>query len=517
MRTIAYILLVLAAVAVAAPMVRDLFATPDWATSKQSAPTDTGVENASRNSSAESSEAGHGDSADLKMLADLQPVAGPDSTADNDLPLLSPSPEPQPVTAVVKPPQDRPAQTPPAAVAAAVARKPAVGKHPDLITPANFKYLGGFRPPLHHDSGTFGYGGTGLAFRPNGDPSGPNDGFSGSLYVMGHRHEQLVAEIDIPVPKISTAKKIDDLPVAKVLQGLSDITSGLRKRLTQGASEPFKIGGMHVVGNRLHWTLYKYYNVTGVDYSSHGLTSLNLSNKAIRGLWHVGPKDSGAPEYHSYKSAGYIFDIPQPIADRYFQGRNLASGLQISTGLQFSSQGPAMIAYRVDNENKPANSTLSAQPVLWYSEADPLKNHHPVDSWKGAAWLTLGQKQAVIFVGRKGYGPVRYESPRADDCLEGKGYHADSYSAEVLFYRPQDLIAGMKKKVPSTKPWYRWNEQASDGGLNAMMYQDCAPEIGGVAYDRRNQLLYISEVQAAFLKSNEFEPMPIIHVFRIQE
>ena len=38
-----------------------------------------------------------------------------------------------------------------------------------------------------------------------------NDGFSGSLFIVGHRHHQLVAEVDIPAPVISERKSLDDL------------------------------------------------------------------------------------------------------------------------------------------------------------------------------------------------------------------------------------------------------------------------------------------------------------------
>lgn len=387
--------------------------------------------------------------------------------------------------------------------------------HSSMITPGNFVYLGGFRPEFGDGNRLrFGYGGRAIAYRPDGDADGPDDGFPGSLYLMGHKQQQMIAEIDIPKPFLSIEKNINQLPQARTLQPFADITKGIRKRLTNGSSEPFEIGGMQVIGNRLHWTVYKYYNVEQIDHLSHGLTSTTLSSQAYRGLWHLGPINGGK-RWHSYKNAGYIAEIPQPIADRYLDGMNLMSGLQISTGRQQSSQGPALYAYKVVDENLPNGGSLDAVPLLWYPMNAEMTGHHPADIWRGAAWLTLGDKQAVIIVGRKGLGPVHYGQPRANECYDYKGYHASRYEAQVLFYQPEQILAGARQSVPNKDPWYRWNDQTPGGGIDRFMYQECGREIGGIAYDRARNLLYVSEADAAIATVNEYEPLPVIHVFRL--
>lgn len=390
--------------------------------------------------------------------------------------------------------------------------------HPKMVTPGNFVYLGGFRPEFGDGNGyRYGFGGTAITFRPDGDPNGPDDGFPGSLYLAGHRRQQMVAEISIPKPFLSLDKNIDDLPEAKILQPFSDITKGLRDRMTNGSSEAFEIGGMHVIGSRLYWTLYKYYNVTNKDYLSHGLTTVDLSSNAYRGPWHLGPYLSGESRWNSYKNAGYITDIPKGVADRYLNGMNFLSGLQISTGRQVSSQGPALYAYKIKNEELQAGGSLDAVPLLWYPMEDEMEGHHPSDSWQGAAWVTLGDKQAVIIVGRKGLGPVYYGPTRPNDCYDWKGYHASAYETQVLFYRPEDILAGAKKRVPNTPTWYRWDSKTPGGSLNRFMFQDCGKEIGGCAYDRERNLLYISEIEAGRASVNAYEDLPVIHVLKIVE
>ncbi len=388
--------------------------------------------------------------------------------------------------------------------------------HADMLTPGNFVYMGGFRPEFGDGlASRFGLGGWAIAFRPDGDPNGKDDGFPGSIYMVGHRHEQLVAEINIPKPFVSLSKNINDLPEAKILQPFADITGGLRTRMTNGSSEPFEIGGMFVAGNRLQWTMYKYYNVEQIDYLSHGLSSLDLSSRAVRGMWHLGPQNSNNPAWHSYKHAGYICDVPQDLADKYLGGRNLMSGLQISTGRQTSSQGPALFAYKIDDENLPAGSSLDAIPLLWYPMNAEMAGHHPTDSWQGAAWLTAGNKQAIIVVGRKGLGPVHYGESRPGECYQYKGYHASAYETQMLFYRPEDVLAGARNHVPDTPTAYRWDANTPGGNLDRFTFQTCRKDIGGMALDRTNNLLYIVEVNAGLSDANEWEEIPVIHVLKV--
>ena len=101
------------------------------------------------------------------------------------------------------------------------------------LQPGDFLYFGAFRLP---DAGerpkTFGWGGGAMTFRPDGDPGGADDGFPGSLFVMGHdrmAYGELpdgnqVAEVSIPGPRI--AKQPGALPVAGFLQRFHDVAAG---------------------------------------------------------------------------------------------------------------------------------------------------------------------------------------------------------------------------------------------------------------------------------------------------
>jgi hypothetical protein len=100
----------------------------------------------------------------------------------------------------------------------------------DVMNPADFEYLGAFRLPGGEDRPqTFAYGGNAMTFNPDGDSDGIQDGFPGSLFVMGHDRiaygdvpdGNQVAEIAIPAPIIS--RNIEELNTAEFIQGFQNV------------------------------------------------------------------------------------------------------------------------------------------------------------------------------------------------------------------------------------------------------------------------------------------------------
>ena len=114
------------------------------------------------------------------------------------------------------------------------------GAPAQLVQPSDLVYQGAFRLPGEDDRpATFAYGGSAMTFNPNGDPSGSDDGFPGSLFVTGHdrlAYGELpdgsqVAEISIPVPVVSV--NLADLNQAGFLQGFHDVAEGFFRELEE--------------------------------------------------------------------------------------------------------------------------------------------------------------------------------------------------------------------------------------------------------------------------------------------
>jgi hypothetical protein len=152
------------------------------------------------------------------------------------------------------------------------------------------------------------------------------------------------------------------------------------------------------------------------------------------------------------------------------------------------------------------------------------------DAWWGGAWLTHVGKSALIFVGTKGLGSAWYGFANgvewAYDCAEqspptcpevpawpyeNRGYWAEDYQPEILFFNPADLLAVANGQADTWQPQPYASLDLSEHFFN--------PEIdlgnykfdlaGAVAYDRERGLLYIIERLADEYRS-------VVHVWSIR-
>lgn len=392
--------------------------------------------------------------------------------------------------------------------------------HPEMLTPGNFGYLGAFLPPHIEDTeSSFAYSAGMLAFRSNPDRTETETTLPGSLFITGHSQRQRVAEITIPKPFLSRLKRAEELPRAEILQPFADATHGIMQQMSHTLNgADFLLGGLQVVGDRLHWTLHVYYNAAQHDTATHGCCSLDLRQRPAEGPWNLGDGASSAPECHSDKHAGYIFEIPKAESEKWFGGKNLISGFWTATGLQNSSHGPAMFAYKLPRGLLTGGS-IEMTPLVWYSQECPLAGHQPPDRWGGGAWLTLGDKQAVVTICQKSMGPTYYGLARPEDCDENKGWHGTPYETQVYFYAPASLIHSPHGAIHpnDVQPWMRWTNLSEGGGIGQYLFPRCYRDVGGVAYDREHQLLYVSQPNAGATPDHPWSAVPLIHVFRIVE
>lgn len=431
----------------------------------------------------------------------------------------------------------------------------------EVIDPQDLEYLGAFRLPAGDERPfTFAYGGNAMTFNPDGDPSGADDGFPGSLFVTGHDRlpygelpdGSRVSEIDIPRPVNS--RNLEDLPRAGFLQEFQDPLAG---RFTE-MEEIVRTGLLYLnrpeTGPVIHvaWGQHIEPDPTA---ATHGWFSADLSVPDFRGSWFI--------EGQSWYSVNdYMFEIPAGWADVHAGGAYVATGRFKDGG--WSGMGPALIAYRPWDEGggpHPPRAQIPSLALLRYAssiETDAIERalngyQHP-DEWSGGAWLTTTDgRSAVLFAGAKStgskywYGYVNPAGARFpcvdedvtdfltcrladgsscppqdfDECSghnEYRGWWATRWDAQFIFYDPADL---RRVAAGELAPWEPQPYASLDideflyfnpSGVEADLLgtgDQRRYRIGDAAYDRGNGLLYILELFAD-------EAAPVVHVWRVR-
>jgi hypothetical protein len=403
-----------------------------------------------------------------------------------------------------------------------------------LVDPDDLVYLGAFRLPETGDELGWGYSGYAMTYYPEGDPQGTDDGFPGSLFVLGHDQSQVVGEISIPAPIISESKNSTELPTADMLQPFNDIRGGMFEYLEVPRA------GLAYLPPQGSQTTGKLYFCWGQHFQferepSHGWSELDLSEPNPVGLWHVG-------EYTNYITNDYLFEIPQAWADTYTPGLRLATG-RFRDG-HWGGLGPALLAIGPYNEGNPPppGSTLEqVTPLLLYGEhvdgspeidisgGHQMDSYSEPDEWSGGAWLTVGDNSAVILVGTKAIGRSWYgfsngvEFPISGDADEeypevppwphdDRGWWSEDISAQILFFDPSELGSVARGEIEAWEPQpyavMTLDDTLFDPGFD---YERAKRfPVGAVDFDRENKLLYIVERRA------DENDNSIIHVFRVE-
>ena len=240
-----------------------------------------------------------------------------------------------------------------------------------LVQPGDFQYLGAFRLPAGDERPrTFAYGGNAMTFNPNGDPSGPDDGFPGSLFVTGHDRlpygelpeGSQVAEISIPLPVKSGS--LDDLNQAGFLQGFQNVAEGFFTELEEIPRIGMQYLNVPATGAKIHLAWGQHLQPEQ-PVASHAWFEPNLSAPDMQGTWFIGNQSL-------YSVNGYMFAIPAAWADEHAAGRYLGTGRFRDGG--WSGMGPALFAYRpwIDERGTPAppGTHLEETVLLLYESSE---------------------------------------------------------------------------------------------------------------------------------------------------
>jgi hypothetical protein len=380
-----------------------------------------------------------------------------------------------------------------------------------LLTSQDLVYKGAFAFP---EGDAWAYSGHALAYYPGGDASGEADGYPGSLYAAGSGNDEtgdLVGEINIPAPVMTD--NFADLPRASVLQSLTDITGGWKDNCTYNDECIYRdLDGLAYLPEveKIAWNLNYWYNVGAYDQDSLGWSDLDMTG--AQGVWHIGER--GIDEFHNAKTCDYLFMAPEGFADACLAGRRLIAGNSREAGANGGSQGPTLYAVAPWEGGTAPDSgqSLDALALLYYREKIDcvwdwpdinevpgegqcdFPDYRAFDHWKGGAWVTAGDRSAVLIVGRKGLGPNCYGTQAecsGDPCDMYKGYHAYPYEPQMLFYDPNDLLDVLTE---TKDPWTVLPKETYS--LAERVFDCSCAEPGAAAYDSQRNILYVTEQQA---------------------
>jgi hypothetical protein len=429
-----------------------------------------------------------------------------------------------------------------------------------LVQPGDLVYQGAFRLPVGAERPkTFAYGGAAMTFHPSGDPSGPDDGFPGSLFIMGHDRlpygelpeGNQVAEIDIPVPDVSD--NLGDLNQADFIQGFSNVAEGHFTELEEIPRTGMQYLSTPATGAKIHLAWGQHLQ-PDPPVASHAWFDPDLAAPDLQGIWFIGDQSL-------YSVNGYMFEIPAAWAEDHTGGMMLATGRYRDGG--WSGMGPSLFAYApwLDGNPPAAGTHLSERTLLLYSNTRGedqtdfrMNGYQHSDEWEGGAWLTTADgRTAVVFAGTKGAGYCWYgwASPGGDGmpCVEGgasgyitcytpdwtecppelsrhceegssysyRGWWSSRFDAQMLFYDPVDLARVASASASPHEP-----QPYSTLDIDEHLFLGPSPEpmatgsgdqrrfrIGEMAYDRQRGFLYVPELLAD-------DARPVIHVWSVQ-
>lgn len=433
------------------------------------------------------------------------------------------------------------------------------GTHGDpaaRIQPSDLEYLGAFRLPDRvadsPDAEGWEYGCQALAYRPDGDPGGDADGYPGSLFGTGHEVYNYISEISIPAPSLS--RNIEELNTATTIQGFHDVRAGLfdpLNELPRVAMEYLPAqGGQTSAKLYLAWGQHFQEDGSETAIASHAWCDTDLSNPNTRGAWWVGDESL-------YATNGYMMALPEAWAAQHTGGMLLATGRFRDGG--WSGMGPSLFAFApwLDGNPPAAGARLNSRRLLLYSNTRGedttnfrMNNYQHSDEWEGGAFLTAGDRSAVVFAGTKGSGYLWYGffSPRGDgmpcveqgltmvgcynpdgtecpaalqgECpghvAESRGWWSSRWDAQIIFYDAAELAAvAAGSEQPCQPQPYAVLDIDDHLFLNATTDTNSIGtgnqrrfRLGETAYDRQRGLLYIPERFADGAK-------PVIHVWQV--
>lgn len=367
-----------------------------------------------------------------------------------------------------------------------------------LFSIEDLSYKGAFRlPATTFGASSLNYSQGPIAYNPSNH----------SLLMVGHAHQQAIAEFAIPILAKSTdlsALTMANAPIQNFLEVL--------ERAKENAQNLDQIGGLAVVEGKLLVNAYEYYDAPGDNTQS--MLSLSqaddMASANVEGFFSV---QGGAGH-----TSGWISSIPNEwqslIGGTHITGQS--SGIPI---ISRTSVGPSAFAFNPSDVS--SKDPIPTTTLLDFSLDNPLHEDLSNESGNNKSWTHLSQAiYGFIVPGTRTYltlghsggheSGVCYKCTQDNDNLCG-GYcapKADDYASFYWLWDMNDLLAvksGSKESF-DVRP-YAYGELAVPFG-------NAAQPLGGGAFDPVTGQLYLT-VQKADRAQGEYSNPPVVIVYTL--
>src|SRR3989344_5196547 len=293
-----------------------------------------------------------------------------------------------------------------------------------LVQLADFQKIGQFTLPKNLNQGDyrFGYGGTAPGYYKD------NQGRE-ILYMQGHDwYPGQVAQVQIPSSLSGTAT---------LLQGFKDVADG-----KLGGLNGDKIGSMMVYNGRLIVSNYIYYDGSGSQQTTIGVSGLDLNlTSDFKGFYAASGTNQG-------RLGRYMTTIPTEWQS--LLGGQALNGACCLSIIGRTNWGPGVSVFNPDDVG--SGSVVPVKELSRYDDAHGLIYNgvegecaqqsnvfNCVTTIAGVAFPA--GTRSVLFFGTQGTGPVCYKDSGPTSCWGSGGYYAPPYYVQVWAFDANDFLA----------------------------------------------------------------------------
>ena len=361
------------------------------------------------------------------------------------------------------------------------------------------KYVGAFRIPAEDQgSSDMNYSEGPIAYNATNH----------SLFMVGHSHDQEIAEFRIP--ELNNSSELAELKMAENLQPFATHLNQTTSGNPQGLD---RIGGMIKVDDQLIINAYEYYDAPGDN------TLTTLINRTASNL-SQGIKDG---YFEFVGGAGHTSGWISPIPDHWQEdlgGTHLtgqSSGIPITSR---TSVGPSAFSFDVaELMNATGLDPIFTTRLMDFSLSNPLHDDLPNaggnnDLWTHLSRVTFGMivpnSRTYLTIGHSG----GHRSGVCYKCTQNDGHQCGGYCPpeaddRYQYYWLWDLNDLMDVKHGLIHPY---EVRPYDLGVFKTPFEASIQQIGGGSFDPNSGQLYLTILRADRAQGIYANP-PVVTVF----